>query len=158
MTIRYICRNHSLCILRYKILLVTISDRSNISPINKTYESKLHQINSNISYIFTISCRAAREHDERALDTSLQIFRSESHVPPIYRDVYSTMCGYRFTAVTYDPSLSKSVNGLIFNRPRPRSSNFSLSLFLSLQKRAFWFGKVGREDRPIPPLNAAARN
>lgn len=60
--------------------------------------------------------------------------------------------------VTYDPSLSKSVNGLIFNRPRPRSSNFSLSLFLSLQKRAFWFGKVGREDRPIPPLNAAARN
>lgn len=82
----------------YVIKFFLISDRSNISPINKTYESKLHQINSNISYIFTISCRAARERDERALDTSLQIFRSESHVPPIYRPyVYSTMCGYRFT-------------------------------------------------------------
>lgn len=82
----------------YVIKFFLISDRSNISPINKTYESKLHQINSNISYIFTISCRAARERDERALDTSLQIFRSESHVPPIYRPyIYSTMCGYRFT-------------------------------------------------------------
>lgn len=84
-------RNHSLrisCILKFFLLM---SDQSNIyiyiyiSLINKTYESKLHKINSNIWYSPSPVSRAAHERDERALDTSLQIFRSESHVPPIYR-------------------------------------------------------------------------
>lgn len=74
-------------IMYIRILLVTMFDQSNIyiSLINKTYESKLHKINSNIWYSPSPVSRAAHERDERALDTSLQIFRSESHVPPIYR-------------------------------------------------------------------------
>lgn len=140
----------------YVIKFFLISDRSNISPINKTYESKLHQINSNISYIFTISCRAARERDERALDTSLQIFRSESHVPPIYRPYIPLCADIVSQTVTYDPSLSKSVNGLIFNRPRPRSSNFSLSLFLSLRRGRSglgrWEERIGRYRHLMPRL------
>lgn len=58
--------------------------------------------------------------------------------------------------VTYDPSLSKSVNGLIFNRPRPRSSNFSLSLFLSLRRGRSglgrWEERIGRYRHLMPRL------